>query len=216
MATVYSQGIEVSLKGLGLAQTVLKGMSKRLGLAIVRSINETVDYTVQQIPKEITKNYVIGIPSLLSRERRAQCIITHRYATEAEWRKPDGSVIVRSSRFPVMRFSVRPKEVPNQRGIPVRSRTRVTVRVVRGQIQSGRPNRFLARMQSGHLGVFMRKPDATHRVRPDRQRTQLNISEEHMISPTEMVESKRIRPVLQLKMMKQFDRSIRRNTKDLI
>jgi hypothetical protein len=96
-----------------------------------------------------------------------------------------------------MRFHVDPREVPNQRGVPVKSRQVVTVIVRRGHAQTGAPNVFLARMKSGHIGVYRKKPDATHRIRPDGQRTQLNITEEYMLSVPEMVSSKKIRPKLQ-------------------
>jgi hypothetical protein len=199
-ATPYSVHISIDLMNLPEVQAALKNFPNKVRAVIRATIIDSLKITRTAIVKEITDRYAISAAGLLDPDHRAKFkmedVLPASSLSEDEL---VGGVRVISDRFPVMRFSVSPQSVPNQKGIPVSERVVVSRTMVKGETNTGTPNRFLARMQSGHLGVFKRKPDATHRRRPDGQNTQLNIEEEFMISPSEMVRGKAIRPKIDMR-----------------
>ena len=203
MATVFTELIDVIPVGFKEAEKALSSGEPKVRTIMKNVLTETIKYMEKEIPRQVMARYAISPSSLADQSHRARFRLKATYPTRENLEK--GRIVIDSARFPVMRFNVTPQDVPNQKGIPVSEREIVTVITVKGSAQVGKPNRFLARMKSGHLGVFMRKPDSTHRRRPDGQNTQLNISEEHMISVAEMVRSTRLRPILDQKMREKME-----------
>jgi hypothetical protein len=203
MPTTFKNFIRVQPKGFGKTIQNLNRINPALKEAIRATVRKGIIFAEKETIRLILERYDISKESLMDQGRRTG-------KTEIKPIRPGrkgtdeivGGLEITGTRFPVMRFSVDPTSVPNQKGIPVRSRQIVRVSVRKGSPQVGQPNVFLARMKSGHLGVFRRKPDATHRIRPDGQRTQLNITEEFMLSVPEMLSSKPIRTKFQTSLNK--------------
>lgn len=208
---VFRDQIRVAVKGVEEIEKKFNKMPDALKQALENAIKRTAAYTKEEIPALITHRYDITEGSLMDQSHRAKFQMRAKYVRKGEY-VVDGGVVVTGHRLPVMRFNVNPKYVPKQRGIPVHARQIVTVSTVRGHAQHGVPNLFLARMRSGHLGVFRRKPDATHRIRPDGQRTALNITEEHMISVPEMIQGKHIRSKLEPRIRKFYNKAFLEET----
>jgi hypothetical protein len=194
MAATFTESIKITPIGFAAAEELLAKGDSRVRTLVKNVLTDTIKYMEKEIPRQIMARYDITPGSLNDNSHRAKFKMFAVYPTREDLNK--GVIRIYSNRFPVMRFNVIPQEVPDQKGIPVSQRQIVSVITVRGSAQVGKPNRFLAQMRSGHIGVFMRKPDATHRIRPDGQNTELNISEEHMISASEMVASRKMRPIL--------------------
>lgn len=79
--------------------------------------------------------------------------------TRATHRRPYGYVRISSHPVPLSRYPFWPKNPPRQKGVPVKNRKNTSIHILqRGQrktVHSG----FVARMKSGHVGVFMREGD---------------------------------------------------------
>lgn len=214
-------GIRITTEGLRKA---IAGLSveapARFRKRINRAIGETMMYAEDQMMKLIVEKYSISAGRLKSskgfgfeRKRPSESEVALPAAWGGTGGKAAGAVVLHSRRLPVIEFSVQPGSVPNQRGISVSARTPVTFSVVRGQSISGRPNRFLAIMPGGHLGLFKRKDGSTKSRRADGQWTQLPIEECMMISPSEMVAGKRIAPILNRRLDKYFLKSVNEGLK---
>jgi len=214
----FTEQIHIDPKNFDLAELLLGQIPKKLGTAIKFSIIDTLAHVKPAIFKHIIANYDITAGSLGDQTRRAKMVITTKKPSNIPqtWGGTgglQGLVEVNSSRFPVMRFNVIPDVVPPQKGIPVSQRQIVSVIASRASPQVGHANRFLARMPSGHLGVFWRKPGATHRRRADGQNTQQPISEEYMISPSEMLRSRKVRPALDADIHAYFEKRFVHHTR---
>lgn len=118
-----------------------------------KSNQELQDFVRAYMIKLLLDRYDISEDSLMSRSHRAKTTMTTVPTTSI---KMLGGVNVYGNRLPVMRFNVMPRDVPNQKGIPVNDRVKIKISIVRGKTRSGVPNRFLARMKSGHVGVYFR------------------------------------------------------------
>lgn len=231
MPAFRQQQVDINIQDIQRAIVRLqKKAPQRVEEVISEAVTETLNYGEKQIFKQITAAYDITEATIRgSRGFRLlkQAPIPGYMSLPAAWAKAGsaGRIVVQSSRLPVIKFNVIPANVPQQAGIPVSRRQIVSVMLGRNPRTGhvGKPNRFLARMSSGHLGVFMRKgvalnPGGQHRIRPDGQRTQLPIQEEFMISPSEMIGGKRVRPKLETSIPWFFVRSIYRiaRTKGII
>lgn len=64
-------------------------------------------------------------------------------------------VMTRGARSAITEFKHTPSSPPRQKGIPVAARKKVTTEIVAGQTK-GWSHAFLARMRSGHLGLWTR------------------------------------------------------------
>src|SRR5215475_6863456 len=151
---------------------------KHISLNAAETIDSMKNAVRQQITSIITERYDITPESLNSNSHKS-----------GKW-KVDTTVVgkqvgfkISGSRFPTMRFNVTPRDVPNQAGIPIAAREKINIIIRRGRLRSGVPNRFLARMKSGHIGVFYRKEGSKS----------LKIDEEFMLSVPEIITIDRMR-----------------------
>ncbi|MBQ9564503.1 MAG: hypothetical protein IJU98_02845 [Synergistaceae bacterium] len=69
-------------------------------------------------------------------------------------------IMTRGARVAVTEFKHTPQNPPRQKGIPVAARKKVTTEIVAGQTK-GWSHAFLARMKSGHLGLWTRSNTET-------------------------------------------------------
>jgi hypothetical protein len=203
---IFRDSIRINTKGFKEAIGGLESIPDHLIPALEKTVRKTTEFLKEEIPRVLIARYAISEPSLRDQSHRARWSMKAEYTRE-EGSIVDGRILVQGTRMPVMRFDVHPRYVPVQKGIPVKDRQQVTVTVRRGSSQVGAPNVFIAKMKSGHIGVFRRKPDATHRRRPDGQRTQLNITEEYMLSVPEMLRGKQLSKKLQNNTTKFFNKT---------
>jgi len=174
--------------------------------ALEDSIRSTLHFLQEEIPRLVHERYAISMGNLLSQTHRHGGWKMTPKVTELGGYIVDGRMDVVGTRIPAMRFNVNPTYVPVQRGIPIHARQVVSVMVRRGHARVGQPNTFIAKMKSGHIGVFHRKADATHRIREDGQRTALNITEDYRISVPEMLRGKQLQRKLRTNTTKFFNR----------
>ena len=69
-------------------------------------------------------------------------------------------IMTRGARVAITEFKHLPQNPPRQKGIPVSARKKVTTEIVAGQTK-GWSHAFLARMKSGHLGLWTRSETET-------------------------------------------------------
>lgn len=75
-------------------------------------------------------------------------------------------LLTRSARQAITDFEHAPAKPPRQKGIPARLRQKITTTIVAGQTR-GWSHAFLARMKSGHLGLWTRsKTEKTAKGKP--------------------------------------------------
>lgn len=198
-------GITIAPVNFDSVMVALKKLTPALQGAVREAVTNSIPFAEKEVVDQILARYDISRANLFKNSRNGKWKMVPKYPTQSNL---NGSIKVTGTRMPVMRFSVSPSTVPNQKGIPVAARTPVTVRITKkGGIQSGKPNVFLAKMKSGHIGVYRRKipnPGGPRRLRPDKQWTQLPISEEYMLSVPEMLASKEIRQIYEPRLSKYF------------
>lgn len=197
MAAITQNRIYIEPSNFVQVAEALEKFTPALKEAVRESVRLTIPWAQKEVPAAILKRYAISRASLMDQSsRHGRWKMIPKLPTGADL---NGSIHVVGTRMPVMRFSVDPRSVPNQRGIPVLARTPVTVRILRGGgVQRGKANVFLAKMKSGHTGVYRRKipnPGGPRRRnwRADGQPTQLPITEEYMLSVPEMLAGKKLR-----------------------
>lgn len=188
---------EIRIVPSGFPETVvsLAKLVPDLKEAIRETIRKSIPFAEKEAVDQILSRYNISKASLMNQtSRNGRWQFKPKYPTESDL---NGGIQITGSRMPVMRFSVIPDTVLNQKGVPVSWRTPIQIRIVKkGRAQIGRPNVFLAKMPTGHVGVYRRKipnPGGPRRIRSDGQPTQLPITEEYMLSVPEMLASKKLR-----------------------
>lgn len=120
---------------------------------IARSLNKAVRSARTETRRELAQ--AKGIPQKTLRNR-----IKAYFASE---RRPKAALWVGTGR------PIRAHELSGNLRTGAGGTVKIGRRVFRGA--------FRARMPSGHTGIFLRKPGAKHRQRPDKQMTQLPIEE---------------------------------------
>ena len=115
-------------------------------------------------------------------------------------------LVVSGSPMPLMKFEVSPKSPPDQKGIPVSARGVVSSSVVRGKVVTGVKGWFVARMKSGHTGVFHKKAIQVATITKE-------IDEEFRLSVPQMVVSKHIGPKIEKRASEVLVKALERNVK---
>ena len=164
---------------IALCKSILGSYPSALHRALKNSILDAARAAKAQINREILARYDI------SRSNLKAAYSVRTVTPKQEGAEDRGGLVVSSNRIPVMKFNVVPQEVPSQKGIPVNRRAILSTVVVKGQQITARPNRFLAKMSSGHLGVFHRTGEGK------------KIAEEFRISVSEMIGGREIRPKIE-------------------
>lgn len=149
--------ITIDENGLAEAQKLLADMPKTIPKAAARAINKTATATKTEAWKQVKKIYTIK----RVRFNKAWDKVSRATASNLK-----AELISRSPRLPLSYFKIKPKSPPKRR-----PRNPVFVQVKRGE---GGPIRdaFVARMKSGHTGVFHRMQDGSrgeiheYKIRP--------------------------------------------------
>ena len=181
--------IEVKTLGFTEARIRLGDMPKKMHSALRLAISTATKSAEAETGRQITSHYEIQKSKL-----REKMKITRIVPKGGD--KPVGGIVVRGGRIPVKSFNVIPTDPPPQLAIPVRSRQIVSAITVKGgKGLVGRPNVFVARMASGHVGLFRRTGGSGS----------MPIDELFMISAAEMVSGKRCRKAIENKMREVFE-----------
>jgi hypothetical protein len=215
MAATFKNQIQIVPQGFEETIASLNKLTPDLKIAIMETVNKAIPFVEEQAVELILKRYRISRASLMDQSsRHGRWRFKEKKATASDLK---GRLEIVGSRMPVMRFSVRPDEVPEQRGVPVSWRPRVDIQITKGgRAQRGKPNVFLAKMKTGHIGVYKRKypnPGGPRRMRADGQPTQLPITEEYMLSVPEMLSGKKLRAKLDASLDKYVEKTLKQEIK---
>jgi hypothetical protein len=176
---------------LKAAANILSEYPAALKKAVRNASVDTLRGIKAAIPRLLTERYDISKANVRAGMRLSQKV------------DADGMRVVLTvsgNRLPVMKFNVLPTSPPPQAGIPVSGRQIVSTIVVRGTAVVGRPNRFVAQMKSGHIGVFRRTGE-------DKK-----IDEEFRPAIPELIrEHKKIRPAIEKQASQTFEKALTRN-----
>ncbi len=113
--------------------------------AMSRAINKALDKA-----KTSTVRYVCSLYCIKPAKVRR-----HIRVIRSNTRTISGMVITSGRPIDLMQFVVSPKKLPNQQGVLVSKRKKVSVGVKFG-VKKMMPHAFVVQMKSGHLGIFSR------------------------------------------------------------
>ena len=143
--------VTIKLTGAAAASRQLERLANDFPKDAARALNTTARRSATRVRRRIAAD--IGLPQKVIKNKVQHFKASARRLRASVW-------------------------VGTRAGIPLGSvpgaRTTLTGVLRAGRI---RQQTFRARMPSGHVGQFVRKPGAKHRTRPDGQRTQLPIEE---------------------------------------
>jgi hypothetical protein len=175
-----------------LTQAILAGMPNRIRQVVRRASIDTIRAIRGEIPKAVHARWDISKSAIRSHMR---------LTTRSEDGGMRMGLVITGRRIPVIDFSVRPAQPPRQAGIPVSQRTPVKIVTVRGHPRVGQPNRFVARMPSGHVGVYMRKSGSKS----------LPIRESVSEAIPEMIRARPVRKQIEDRATEVFTKAVERN-----
>jgi hypothetical protein len=173
--------IEITGTGLDKAEGFLNAFGSRAKKAVTRSVNRTVAGVRTDVVKEVRQEYAVNAKTVRS-------ALSVRKATRGSL---EAFVDVAGTRLPLIRFAPRPSK-PEAR----RPKAGVSVMVKKGQRKSV-SHAFVARMKSGHVGVFQRSGG-----------TSLPIEEKYSLAVPQMVARDNVRAKLQENALARFEKNL--------
>ena len=118
-----------------------------------------------------------------------------------------GGVIASGYRVAWSKFGMRPKEPPKQLGVKIENREKISVQILKKGRRVTLNHPFMARMKSGHIGIFLggdssklrrvKMPDPNRPGKNMTWTTDLPIHQKQSISIPEMMTSHKIFPKIQ-------------------
>jgi hypothetical protein len=135
---------------LAMARSILDGYPKAMKRCFRNSIVDAGKAARAETTRQVLARYDIKRATLKSLTR------VNTVTPKDTGSATVGGIIIAGPRIPTMKFNVSPTSPPPQAGIAVKDRQLVSTVVVKGASVVGRPNRFVARMKSGHIGIFRR------------------------------------------------------------
>jgi len=141
------QGNIITADGVREISNALKALPGK-GMAVVqtRAINKTLAGAKTETDRLVRSE-------LYLKQRDVRPKIKN---TRANYSRPYGLITVGAHPVPLARYPLRPVTPPSQKGVPVSQRTPATVHVLKRGSRKRVKGGFLARMKSGHVGIFMR------------------------------------------------------------
>jgi hypothetical protein len=145
--------IELTTAQVEKAQRMLSHLPDAAPEAMARAINRAAEAAKTEAARKVRETYIVRHKDVVDTIKISRASPTHLMAR----------VISTGTVFPLTKFRVTPKEPQPQRAAAVRWKKarpfKVTARVKRGE---GGPikSAFVARMSSGHVGVFKRVSEA--------------------------------------------------------
>ena len=145
--------VSITLDGGDIAELtrLAAGIAADLPRIIVRAVNRTTKWCETRAVKAITSEVNLKAKDLRAKHAFASGGHTKKTSaiamTKATFERPVGEVIITGARIPLYRFGATPKLPPTKRG--------VSYAINKGQ-RKRIAGAWIARMSSGHVGVFMR------------------------------------------------------------
>jgi hypothetical protein len=134
--------IEVSVTNLDAVQKAFKDQPKKVGLILSRAVNRSTANVKSNMAKKARENYLVASAAV-----KSTIDITKATSTNPTARVRSVGKKISESKFKISPTEPRPSNPPKA-GYKVQIRRDSGLKVV--------PHGFLARMESGHLGMFMR------------------------------------------------------------
>ena len=116
--------------------------------AIMRGLNRAIEGARAEAIRDIRNRYTVHPNILKGAMRIIKASPGHLIAT----------LIARGAGIPISKFKMSHVRVPRQKGIPVALRAKISTEIVSGASKEW-SHAFLARMKSGHLGLWTRSKD---------------------------------------------------------
>jgi hypothetical protein len=177
-------------------QSILASMPLKVKQVVRRASVDALRAVKAEIPRAVSARYALTKSAVRSHMQVRQV---------SEDGGMRSGIIVSGRKIPSIDFDVQPKTPPPQQGVPVAKRTPIRITTIRGQTKIGKPNRFIAQMRSGHIGVFMKKTPKS-----------LPIRESMSESIREMIRVKEIRKKIEDRASDVLTKSIQRNIKSVL
>lgn len=137
--------ISLDVEKLETARELLRGAPHLVGKAAQRALSRAGTAGRTAVVREMKGRYTVDA----GRVRKSMRVFA------AKGGAPEVRIESRGRLMPLIHFWTAPRDVPQTRGIPVSGRTPTRVQAKRTGWKPLRTG-FLARMGSGHLGVFFR------------------------------------------------------------
>jgi len=155
--------IEVGkIEGFGDVERKLRKLPHIARKASVSAVNKLGTQGTSKAKKRVREWYNIKLKDLKG------AIVLVRAQSASKFRDERVFSMVRGlgDPLPLIKFGALPKQPPNQKGVPIRRRRPVTVKVLRQGPRQVVPHAFVASLRSTALpNIFMRKGPASHPVR---------------------------------------------------
>lgn len=147
--------MEMTVKIEGIKHTTgrLSHLPHIVEKATVSALNKIGAQGMTATRREVTREYNIKQKDLKGNIK----LIRARRGTKSREGRLFAIISVTGKSIPLYKFAAKPKEPPVQKGIPVKRRKPVTVKVKKTGGRKRLSHAFVARMRSGHVGIFTRK-----------------------------------------------------------
>ena len=171
------------------AQEILKKIPLGAERARYRALNKAVKRACTRTVQSICRTYNIR-PS----DVRKKLVVStaNRYHHDAR-------LVLRGSPLELMKFAIKPKMPPNQRGKKPEARTK-TVAGVKFTSRWVLPHAFVARMKNGHIGIYSRR-EASKALRQRYTTSLPQMMNSTLVLPEVVEEAQRV-------LMAEFERQI--------
>lgn len=145
--------IEYSAKIEGMDEVIkmLKGTPEAVDKAIVSSVNKLAESGIVKAKKEITGAY-----NLKKSDLQKAFLLVRAQRQGKRGVRMHAEIIAHGRGLYLYDFKALPKNPPRQKGIPIARRKKTSVQIMKGGERTALPHAFIARMSSGHVGVFYR------------------------------------------------------------
>jgi hypothetical protein len=201
----------VSVNGAAELEKTLKQLPGN-GMLVVqgRAVNKTLKGARTEAVKLVRQSIALNA----SDTRKSFSVIRARYGRNSGYKSAAGFLDIKGKPYPLARYPFRPKQPPSQKGVPVASRKPATVQVLKRGHRKVVEHGFVAKMQSGHVGVFIRDGEPRKMSRGRYQdEVKQPIRELHGPAPAPYFRrdimlrrlAKRVRPRLQKNMQHELD-----------
>lgn len=139
--------VEIKTIGLDRIEKMLAGFENKAPSVLFNVVNRVASNIRKNISKEVLKKY--GIKSADVKKS----ITTKRASTS------DSTCFVRTSgsTIPLYKFRAKPKDAISTKGMKIKKRPKVKAKVLKSSSLKTIKSAFIAKMGSGHAGVFRRK-----------------------------------------------------------
>jgi hypothetical protein len=139
--------IEITNEQMERVNLILSGIPKGASKAFYNVINRGLEKVKTQSGKSVAKTYRIS-----QKDFKSETNIREKKATQTDLA---GQIVFAGTSIPLMKFKVNPKEQKKQT---------VSVAVLRESGGERLKHAFIAKMKSGHIGVFERTTSSTWRL----------------------------------------------------